>query len=69
VFFDYGSESLNESLSFLEAGLEKGLSFLPLKKGISVDTIMSFIRMALPTTVIIASIIRIRFSIFFWAVG
>ncbi len=57
AFLIMGQNPLAESLSFLEEGLQKGLSFFPSEGGMSVDVIMSFIRMVLPATVIIASIL------------
>ncbi|HXL01671.1 MAG TPA: YybS family protein [Candidatus Atribacteria bacterium] len=57
VILIMGQNPLAESLSFLEEGLKKGLSFLPSEGGINVEDIINLIRMALPATVIVASIL------------
>lgn len=57
VFLMVGQNPLWESLSFLEESLEKVFSFLPAEGGINTETIISLIRMVLPATVVIASLL------------
>ncbi|HOQ67656.1 MAG TPA: YybS family protein [Candidatus Atribacteria bacterium] len=57
VFLMAGQNPLLESLSFLEESLEKMLSFLPAEGGVNVETIINFIHMVLPATVVIASLL------------
>ncbi len=56
VFLIMGQNPLSETLSFLEEGLKKGLSFFPQEGGIDVEMIASFIHMVLPAAVFIASL-------------